>query len=149
MGYYVAILRSADTKSTPDKPITREEWLACVKADPEMRVLPAGPMPSAGSPNFRVKELGDYVWWTGLPDVNDEGVVWFHFWKEGFIDVKNPNAAILHKMFEMANRLDARLQGEEGEEYGDHGVVIKAPPDWNGPTPRLPSRSWWQKLLGK
>src|SRR5262245_13647247 len=42
MGYYVAILRSEDTESAETNPIGREEWLACVTDDAEMRVLPAG-----------------------------------------------------------------------------------------------------------
>jgi hypothetical protein len=94
----------------------------------EMRVLPAGPMPRPGSPSFQIRVEGDQVWWTGLPDVNPEGVVWFTYVKTGYIEVNYPNEDILHKMHQIARRLNARVQGEEGEEYGEFGRMVKPPP---------------------
>ena len=95
MGYYVAILRAEDPESAATNPISREEWLACVKDDPEMRVLPAGPMPLPRRPNFRVPIEGDEVWWTGLPDVNPEGVVWFTYVRDDpFLHLQHLDQAI-------------------------------------------------------
>ena len=129
MGYYVAILRSPDIESASENPISREEWLACVRDDPKMRVLPTGPMPLPGMPNFRVRIEGDEVWWGGLPDVNPEGIVWFTYVRDGYIEVKNPDEDILHKMHEIACKLNPRVRGEEGEEYGEFGKMTKPPSD--------------------
>ena len=131
MGYYVAILRSNDPETASENPISREEWLACARADPEMRILPAGSTPKPHNPNFRIRNEGDEVWWTGLPKVNPEGVVWFSYVKTGYIEVKNPNEEILHKMHQIARALNARVQGEEGEEYGESGRITKPPPHWH------------------
>jgi len=113
MGYYVAILRSPDIESASENPISREEWLACVRDDPKIRV--------------RIE--GDEVWWGGLPDVNPEGIVWFTYVRDGYIEVKNPDEDILHKMHEIACKLNPRVRGEEGEEYGEFGKMTKPPPD--------------------
>src|SRR6185312_8203909 len=102
MGYYIAILRAKDTSSAQQYPITREEWLAIVRETPDMRILPAGPMPMSWAPNFQIKQEGDFVVWTGAPEVNSKGEVWFHYSKDGFIDVKYPGQKVLRKMYEIA-----------------------------------------------
>jgi hypothetical protein len=152
MGYYVEITRAPDWHAAWEPhagAISCDEWLAIARADPEMRVLPAGPMPLPGMPNFRVKHEGYEVWWTALPEINDEGVVWFTYVEPGFIQVKNPDEQILHKMHQIANQLNARLIGEEDEEYGEHGEVIKQPPHVASEQSQLKSKTWLQRLLGR
>lgn len=105
-------------------------------------------MPLPGMPNNRINVEGDKVWWTALPDINDEGVVWFSYVKSGFVQVKNPEERILHKMYQIARQLNARLIGEEDEEYGEHGDVIMPPPDVASAQPAKP-KTWLQKLLGR
>ncbi len=113
-----------------------------------MRVLPAGRMPLPGMPNHRINVEGDEAWWTALPDINDEGVVWFSYIKPGFIQVKDPEERILHKMYQIARQLNARLIGEEDEEYGEHGDVIERSP--HAVPAQLPSpKTWLQRLLGR
>ena len=148
MGYYVYITRATNSDAAwkpHENAIQREEWLAIARADPKMRVLPSGPILGSSVPAHRNNVEGDEVWWTALPDINDEGVVWFSYVKPGFIQVKFPNEEILHKMHQIALQLGARVVGEEDEEYGENGSVTKPSPH-EQPQPR--SKSWWQRLFG-
>jgi hypothetical protein len=108
-------------------------------------------MPLPGMPNFRVKHEGYEVWWTALPEINDEGVVWFTYVEPGFIQVKNPDEQILHKMYQIAIQLNARLIGEEDEEYGEHGEVLRQPLHAASEQSRPKSKTWlqgyWQAKL--
>jgi hypothetical protein len=98
---------------------------------------------------FSRKDRGRRGLWTGLPDVNPEGVVWFTYAHDGYIDVKNPNEDILHKMHQIACRLNARVRGEEGEEYGEFGKMTKPPPHGLWPTEPAPRKSLWQRIFGQ
>ena len=53
-------------------------------------------------------------------------MAWFYYAKtEGGITVKNPDKEIFKKMFNLAKKLGARLQGDEGEFYDVNGEVVK------------------------
>ena len=58
MGYYVAILRSPDIESASENPISREEWLACVRDDPKMRGLADWPDAIARHAEFSRPDRG-------------------------------------------------------------------------------------------
>ncbi|MEO9593743.1 hypothetical protein, partial [Rhodopirellula bahusiensis] len=64
--------------------------------------------------------------WTEYPGNEDGGnQAWFDF-RHHAIVVKNPDQDILTKMLEIAARLNAKVIGDEGEEYKaptDHGVL--------------------------
>jgi len=59
----------------------------------------------------------------------------------GCISVKNPDEEILRKMHQIASQLDARVLGDEGEEYDAHGEVLADPKDDDSSTHRKP---WWK-----
>lgn len=50
-------------------------------------------------------------------------MAWFNF-DRGDVVVKNPDAEILAKMWAIAQKLGARVQGDDGELYGANGNVI-------------------------
>jgi murein DD-endopeptidase MepM/ murein hydrolase activator NlpD len=83
-------------------PITREEWLALLKADPDMRVCKAG---------RSVQTLKDLAIWTGHPG-HDE--VRFYL-RGGEIVVKNPDGPTIRKIRKIADALGARVRYDDGE----------------------------------
>ena len=105
MGYDLHITRADYWAENDGCEIARDEWLALVAGDPELTLDPVS---------------GDeYALWSGSCRYPDP---WFHWWR-GNISTKNPDRAIVAKMIQLAERLGARVQGDDGESY-------KSPPDW-------------------
>lgn len=95
------------TRHKPDgrlAPIKREEWLALLKADPDMRACKAG-----GSDQTLSHK--DLAIWTGHPG-HDE--VRFYL-RGGEIVVKNPDDPTIQKIRKVADALGARVRYNDGE----------------------------------
>jgi hypothetical protein len=95
MGYEVHVTRAEKWYESENTPISAEEWLAAVGADPEMRLLE-----------------GTWAEWLGHPD----RIVSFGL-REGAVSFKQPDDYTLAKMIDLAERLKARVIGDDGEEY--------------------------------
>src|SRR5262245_55779019 len=122
MGWEVHMTRAEHWTESDQCPITKEEWLAVIKADPELRIE------EANGPCFAV--------WPG-PCIYPEGS-WFD-WPDGQVNTKNPDRAILGKLLQLADKLSATVQGDDGEIYScpeDLPVsnVVKT----------SPRRVWWR-----
>jgi hypothetical protein len=100
MGYDLHITRAPEWSESDQHPITADEWLAVVAADPELSLRPGH------EPYFAE--------WSG--PCSHPGGSWFS-WDEGQIYTKNPDRRILAKMLQIAGRLGARVQGDDGELY--------------------------------
>jgi hypothetical protein len=100
MGYDLHITRAEFWAENDAEPIAEDEWLRLVDDDPQLRPDP--------------KNVG-YTLWLG-PSTHEDP--WFH-WSRGNISTKNPDRPIVAKMLEIANRLEARVQGDDGESYED------------------------------
>ena len=101
MGYDVHITRSEDWSDTEGPKITPDEWLAVIQNDPELLPNP---------------ENGPYfVIWRGTTRYPE---TWFD-WLRGNIYTKWPDRATLRKMLQIAELLDAKVQGDEGEIYDE------------------------------
>lgn len=85
-------------------PIKREEWLALLKADPDMRVCKAGG--SDQTPSHK-----DLAVWTGHPG-HDE--VRFYL-RGGEIVVENPDDPTIQKIRKIADALGARVRYDDSE----------------------------------
>jgi len=109
MGYDVHITRAESWAENEGYWISPEEWLRVVEEDEELRL---DPHPSNG-PYMAI--------WNG-PSENPEP--WFD-WSDGNVFTKNPDAPLLAKMIELAGRLKAKVQGDDGEVYV-HGENRKA-----------------------
>ncbi|QJW99405.1 hypothetical protein [Frigoriglobus tundricola] len=99
MGYDLHIHRADDWHEFEQHPISSAEWMAVVAADPELRP----------DPNHEFLAL-----WSG-PCRYPDGT-WLA-WNDGEIHTKNPDRAIVAKMLQIARRLGARVQGDNGEFY--------------------------------
>ncbi|HYH67660.1 MAG TPA: hypothetical protein VD866_23385 [Urbifossiella sp.] len=106
MGYDLHVTRAAHWTESEAHPITRDEWLAYIRSDPELTPDP---------------ENGDtFVLWTGA---GCKPAPWFDWWR-GAVTTKNPRRATVTKMLQLASYFGARVQGDEGEFYES------PPPDW-------------------
>jgi len=111
MGYDVHITRAPKWHGENEgHEIPEEEWLAIVESDPELR--PA--------------TTDDVYYWDGMvvwSGNNYEGA-WLT-WDRGDIFSKNPNVAMVSKMLELAEKLKARVQGDDWEVYLQDGRVLR------------------------
>jgi hypothetical protein len=122
MGYELHITRGENWFD--DEPqITCEEWLAIVDADPDLRL-----------DGFAEAELGDgsvlraedptIAVWTAHPDAGME-TLWISY-SQGNIVVKGPDEPTRRKMWQIAQLLNARVQGDDGEFYGPDGEELSS-----------------------
>ena len=99
MGYNLYITRRTSWPDDTGPEISASEWLALVDRDGELDLQPEN------GPHFancrRAGEPADQ---------------WLD-WSEGGLFTKNPEKWLISKMIELAAELDARVLGEEGEEY--------------------------------
>ena len=99
MGYELHITRADDWASNEGSAIEPSEWLELIDRDTSLRLA------GYNGPYFAN--------WDGDPD---DPEAWLDL-VDGNITTKNPSAALLQKMLEVAERLDAVVQGDEGELY--------------------------------
>ena len=99
MGYDVHITRADDWSANEGCEISTEEWHAIIEQDPSLRLA------GYNGPHFAI--------WDGHPEDREAWLDWF----DGNITTKYPDEALLGKMLEIANRLNAKVQGDEGEVY--------------------------------
>jgi hypothetical protein len=134
MGYNLYITRRKNPFENDELPITLAEWQEYVENDSELKIDPIN--------NDWDGEL--MVLWYGESVVADdsEGLGWF-CWQDGQIETKNPDIAHIRKMIKIAAAFNARVVGEEFEEYRINGEIwnekyIEKPP---GFIKRL--WAWW------
>jgi hypothetical protein len=130
MGYDFHITRR-DNWYDEGADISADEWLKYVESDPELSIDESN---------------GKYfaIWKEDWLD-----------WRRGEIYTKNPRKNLVEKMIQIANRLNAKVQGDEGEVYKDSSQV---PDDEETDRnlelirQRLSSarkQNWWRMLWGK
>ncbi len=104
LGYDIYITRAEDWANNESLQITIDEWLALVQSDAEL---------------IPVTENGQgFVVWRGTTKYPE---TWFD-WLAGNIVTKNPDRATMHKMLEIASRLGAKIQGDDGELYDEVAI---------------------------
>ena len=118
MGWEVHMTRADHWPDSDQRPITADEWLAVVAADPELRI------DAANGSYFAV--------WSGLVSYPDGG--WFD-WADGCVSTKHPDRAILGKLLQLAGRLGAVVQGRRRGVLAATGFAARRPV--RGPAPAL------------
>ncbi len=112
MGYDVHVTRARDWTDGQRTPIKYDEWLKAVKGDPEMHMQGAVETTTGSGETLRYENEGLAVW-TGHPVCRK---VWFDL-RGGNVVVKNPDELIIEKMREISTALNAKVKGDDGEEY--------------------------------
>lgn len=126
MGYSLYITRgSAWFGEGPQIPL--EEWKRYVDHDTELQ--------------FDESPGENFVVWSG-PSKHDKP--WLS-WQDGYIESKYPDTSLIRKMHAIAQALDAKVLGDDGEEYDAIGET-ELP---KGPTWRQRIRTWWVNATAK
>ncbi|HXE54889.1 MAG TPA: hypothetical protein VN541_17845 [Tepidisphaeraceae bacterium] len=99
MGYELHITRAESWADNDGKEITADEWLELVSADPELRLA------GYNGPYFAI--------WSGPSEYPDPWLDWFG----GNISSKHPDSLLIEKMAQIAAKLGAKVQGDDGELY--------------------------------
>jgi len=122
MGYDVHITRKENWFDDSGPNINSDEWKALVRSDPDMRLDGYASAVVGGDSVLRVDGDGLAVWTAYAGNGVSGNMAWFDF-RQGNVVVKNPDGAILGKMWQLAQRLGAKVQGDECEVYGADGRV--------------------------
>jgi hypothetical protein len=131
MGYNVYITRASSFLDTQSFPILESEWLAVAGIDPDLKLSSHGYIEQQGQ-DGQIEKI--YAWnYVAHPD---RPPFWF---MNGAIETKNPDEQTVAKMVTLAEKLQAKVIGEEGEVYSTSDA------DLQGSRGRKP---WWKRLLG-
>lgn len=109
MGYDIVITKAASTMDIEEYPITWSEWMAVVDSDPTLELSSTdwyGRRGKDGSP-----ERIYAVLWMAHHNTPP------FFLMDGAVQITNPDEVTIEKMTQIARKLNARVLGEEDEEY--------------------------------
>jgi len=141
MGYELHITRSNDWVDSERNPISLKEWLAFVESNGEFRHDGYAEATTPDGEIIRVENEGLSVWTKYSKHGEEGGMAWFDY-REGRIVVKSPDEEIIRKMCDVAKSFGAKVQGDEGEVYNEHGQSnwqeLRQPPD----EPK--KKPWWK-----
>src|SRR5262249_40167098 len=109
MGYDLHITRAETWFENEGHETQWSEWHALIEDDPELRLA------GYNGPHFAL--------WSGHSE-DDEA--WLD-WSVGNTFTKNPDEHLLAKMLQIADRLGANLQGDDGEPYTEPRLSAHEP----------------------
>lgn len=142
MGYDIHITRKTHWFDDEGPTISMEEWKAYIASDPELRLDGYAETTVGNGAVLRVKNEGMAVWTA----YSKENTAWIWLDSSGIV-AKNPDNEILRKMFQIAQVLDARVVGDDDEEYDADGEMV-ATDDFSQhdipPDSQAPKRPWWK-----
>ena len=141
MGYDVHITRRKNWFDDEGQAITMDEWVAVVSADPEMRLDGFAEAELADGSALRSEDPSIAVWTAYSKHGQQGNMAWFALC-EGNVEVKNPDQEILIKMWQLAQKLAAIVQGDEGELYGAEGVKLSNL--LSEPIETFKEKPWWR-----
>ena len=139
MGYDVHITRREEWFDKEPPEIAVEEWITVVRDDPEMRLDGYAETQLLDGSVLRVEEPGMAVWTAYSKHGLDGNMAWI-WHSRGNVMAKNPDEEILCKMWKLAQKLGASVQGDEGELYGSDGRTLPE----GEPAQSTKSRPWWR-----
>jgi hypothetical protein len=116
MGYDVHITRAKHWLDSKKRPIALRDWLAYVEQDPQMELEEVAIGRVKGEPVIAYQSKGLAVWVAYSGHDPEGNKAWFD-WRDGRIEVKNPDQEILAKMKQIAAHFGANVIGDDGEQY--------------------------------
>jgi hypothetical protein len=118
MGHELHITRAGDWHKSQFNPIALDEWVAYVRSDPEMRFGQCATATTPVGDTLQYTSEGLAVWDSYSGNGKNGNFAWFDF-QNGEVVVNNPDDEIIEKVCRVAKALHARVQGDDGEFYGD------------------------------
>jgi hypothetical protein len=125
MGYDLHITRKKNWDGFEDEhgpEISFAEWMAVVNADPEFRLEGHLDMRRPDGSVFRQP----LAVWTSWSQHREDGDMVPFALIHGNVVVKNPDEEICRKMWRIAQVLNAKVQGDDGEFYDSSGNPAEA-----------------------
>ena len=120
----------------PEGPeISMAEWLAVVRADPEMEADGYNETRQDDGSVLRTEREAAWLWTAYSHNDESDREAWFVY-RDGEIVVKYPDAEVIGKMWSIAQALSAKVQGDDGEIYDASGNKISEVP--------LRVKPWWR-----
>ena len=117
MGYDLHITRKENWFDEDDSnDIKLTEWTEYIKSDNEMRLDNQASATTDNGDNVTYTNQGLAVWTSYSQSGLDDNYAWFDL-RAGNVTVKNPDDEIKNKMIDIADRLNAKVQGDDGEIY--------------------------------
>ena len=145
MGYDIHITRQDNWFDDDiNRKIALEEWTSLVSSDTEMRLDNYVEATTSAGEFVRVESEGLSVWTKYSGHGLNGNHAWFNY-HQGNITVKNPDSKIITKMLAIADRLNAKVQGDEGEVYEgsvDGQILHKHISDNDNQVDK--PKPWWQ-----
>ena len=140
MGYDLHITRKVDWSDDDGEAISLDEWTAYVDSDPSMRLDGYAEAATPSGEVLRTESPGLAVWVSYSGHGVDGNMAWFgHSDRSGAVVVKNADQEIRRKMHEIATALRAKVQGDDGEEYGPTGAELAVESNHRAADP-----PWWR-----
>jgi hypothetical protein len=123
MGYDLHITRKEDWSDEDGPTISEAEWRCVIEEDPELQL---------DTETSCTMSDGEYVYaaWNGEP-----GALGYY---NGEITTKNPEQPLIRKMVSIARRLNATVQGDDGEIYREDGTSFQPESSIPSPAPAQP-----------
>lgn len=117
MGYDLHITRAEDWTLSDKHPISEDEWMEVVNEDSTLEVSLTDYYERANiKKNGQTERFHPVVWLTHPRKPA--------FWlMDGEIVKNSADKTVVDKMVEIAQKLNARVFGDDGEEYTSEGVV--------------------------
>lgn len=117
MGYELHIVRNdACWREQAGGGISLTEWSSLVADDETMRMEAVAEIELPDGTLLRYENEGLAVWSECVGNERGGKQRWFDF-RHNAIVVKHPDRDVLAKMLDIAAKLDAKVVGDEGEEY--------------------------------
>ncbi|MCC5821796.1 MAG: hypothetical protein LAT64_00750 [Phycisphaerales bacterium] len=114
MGYDLHITRKEDWSDEDGPRISRQEWLTLIECDPVLRI---------DTENCNRTPPNVFTVWDD-PDAPD-GSYWID-WTEDDVSARHQGKDFIRKLHEIASKLGAIVQGDDGEVYLPNGEL-----DWD------------------
>lgn len=115
MAYSLHIIKSQYSWEANENPIKLEEWIELVKTDSQMKMKSEFEGINPRTKEKIIIKLRDTAVWL-FKNENIEYEVPFTY-KKGAISVSHTDDNVIEKMKEIAEKLNGRVVGDEGEEY--------------------------------
>jgi hypothetical protein len=142
MGYELHITRRENwIDEDVSKMITLEEWKNYIANDSEMRLDGYAEATTSNGESVNCSSEGLAVWMGYSKNHIDGNYAWFDY-NSGNIDVKNPDPEIIGKMLQIALKLEATVQGDDGEMYGRNTHEPASQSSSSSPEKETKKRRW-------
>lgn len=136
MSYSVHITRRGQWSEQGGPDITLDEWVMLVQSDPDMRLGGSRQWKDDHGKKMSDAPQGLASWQAYSRNQSGGQPVWFEF-VSGNVQVINPDQEVMGKMWQLAQKLGARIQGDDGACFDAQGNEI--PPDST-----MPAKPWWK-----